>query len=81
MLQFRNAEEFTRSNNMVQHNSYVLTELGKAAKQENGAIMKLTEKGRSDSRSTKILTFIAMLYLPASLVAVSPQNIRVQVLL
>lgn len=66
---------------MVQHNSHVLTELGQAAKQENAAIMKLTEKGRRDSRSTKILTFIAMLYLPASLVAVSPQNVRVQVLL
>ena len=34
------------------------------------AIENLTKGSQKDARSMKILTFIAMLYLPASLVAV-----------
>ena len=56
----------------MEHNSHVLTDLGTSAREENKAIIVLTKQGRKDSRFMKILTFIAILYLPASLVAVSP---------
>lgn len=71
VLQFRNDEALTKSNTIMQHNSRVLTDLGTSAREENKAMIVLTKQGRQDSKFMKILTFIAMLYLPASLVAVS----------
>lgn len=70
VLQFRNDEALAQSNTIMQHNSRVLSELGSSSREENKAMIVLTKQGRQDSRFMKILTFIAMLYLPASLVAV-----------
>lgn len=47
-----------------------LAELGAVAKAENATLVALTEEAQDSSHFTKTLTFIAMLYLPASLVAV-----------
>ena len=71
MLQFRHEEAITKINAVMQHNSQVLAEIATVSKKDNAAIMMLTKQARRDARSTKILTFIALLYLPASLVAVS----------
>ncbi len=49
----------------------VLADLGASAKQESESLRVLSEQAQSDARFTKILTFVALLYLPASLVAVS----------
>jgi hypothetical protein len=48
-----------------------LTELGISAKEESESLRILSEQAQKDARFTKILTFVAMLYLPASLIAVS----------
>ena len=58
-------------NQATQHNSKVLTELGNAARQENATLMILADQARQDSKFMKILSFVAVLYLPASLIAVS----------
>lgn len=42
-----------------------------ASNAQSDGLRALTEKTHKDSRSVKILTFIAMVYLPASLIAVS----------
>lgn len=55
----------------LQQNSQILTEIGNEAKRDNAAIVALTRQARKDSRLAKTITFVAMLYLPASLVAVS----------
>ena len=45
--------------------------------QENQALSAIVSQGQKDSKALKALTMIAMLYLPASLVAVStcPQSL------
>ena len=47
-----------------------MNRLATASNEENETIARLTEEGRRDSRSLKVLTFVAMLYLPATLMAV-----------
>jgi hypothetical protein len=56
---------------MMQHMLKLLTDLGASAKEETESLRILSEQAQDDARLIKILTFIAMLYLPASLVAVS----------
>ena len=58
----------------MQKNTETLADLGRTAREDSAALKRLTEQTRRDSRSTKILTFVALLYLPASLVAVSKQD-------
>jgi len=48
-----------------------MKEIASATHTENEAITRLTAKAQEDSRVVKILTFVAMLYLPATLIAVS----------
>lgn len=55
----------------LQQNSQILTEIGEETKRDNAAIVVLTQQARKDGRFAKTITFVAMLYLPASLVAVS----------
>jgi hypothetical protein len=56
---------------MMRHMLKLLTDLGASAKEETESLRILSEQAQDDARLIKILTFIAMLYLPASLVAVS----------
>ncbi|KAL9121920.1 MAG: hypothetical protein Q9187_001524 [Circinaria calcarea] len=79
VLQFRNDEAFAKSNSIMEHNSHVLTNLGTSAREENKAIIVLTEQGRTDSRFMKILTFIAVLFLPAGLVAVRTYPLQLNI--
>ncbi|KAH6680177.1 hypothetical protein B0J14DRAFT_648559 [Halenospora varia] len=69
IIEFRNDETSIKSSHMMGDMMKVLTELGASAKQENASLVTLTEKTCEDSRFIKTLTFIAMLYLPTSLVA------------
>lgn len=76
ILDFRNEEETISSSHTMRDMLKVLTDLGTSAQQESESLRMLSEQAQDDARFTKILTFIAMLYLPASLVAVSSPSIR-----
>lgn len=60
-----------KSNEALNKNSDVMRELAVAAKSENELMAILAGRAQRDSRTIKILTVIALVYLPASLVAVS----------
>jgi hypothetical protein len=60
-----------KMNNAMYQNSEVMARMTVATNTSTEAIARLTEKAQSDSRSVKILTFVAMLYLPATLVVVN----------
>jgi hypothetical protein len=51
-----------------------LAELSASAKEENASLMSLSEQAQRDARFMKIITFVALLYLPATLIAVSKQK-------
>ena len=81
VLQYRNDELIARTNETIQQTSESIHEttvamrrLSAKSSAESGIIATLTEEGRRDSRSMKILTFVAMLYLPATLLAVRHFN-------
>lgn len=59
-----------RTNQAIHQNGVAIEKLTVASIRENKIIAQLTERAWRDSRSVKNLTFIAMLYLPASLIAV-----------
>lgn len=47
-----------------------MTEIAVSTKSENETVTILAHKAHKDSKTMKIITFLALLYLPASLVAV-----------
>jgi hypothetical protein len=55
---------------MVISNGLALQHLGQAAAQDNQNLAKLTEETQKDSRTMRIATVIAIVYLPANLVMV-----------
>ena len=59
----------------MRQNSDTMRVVAIATKKDTEIAGKLAEKAQRDSRSVKVLTFIAMLYLPASLVAVSLRDL------
>ncbi|KAL9032456.1 MAG: hypothetical protein Q9214_007962, partial [Letrouitia sp. 1 TL-2023] len=58
-----------KSNEALNRNSDVMRELAIAAKAENELTAVLVGKSQRESHTIKILTVIAMIYLPATLVA------------
>lgn len=60
-----------KSNDALRKSSDAMREIALAAKAENELISALISKSQKDSHTVKILTYIALIYLPASLVAVS----------
>ncbi len=63
--------QMSMTNEGIHNNGEVVKRLTITARNESEAIHRLTEEARRDSRFVKILTFVALLYLPASLMAVS----------
>ncbi|KAA8895938.1 hypothetical protein FN846DRAFT_967298 [Sphaerosporella brunnea] len=61
--------EISTTNAGIHRNGEAMEQLTKAASIESGILTKLAEESWRDARSVKILTFVAMLYLPASLIA------------
>ena len=49
----------------------MLRDLASASNTQSEYLRVLTEKMHKDSRSVRILTFVALVYLPSSLLAVS----------
>ena len=50
----------------------MLRDLAAASNTQNEYLRVLTEKMHKDARSVRVLTFVALIYLPSSLLAVSP---------
>ena len=67
-----------RTNQAIHQNGVAIEKLTAASIRENKIIAQLTERAWQDSRSVKNLTFIAMLYLPASLIAVSSPSKEIE---
>lgn len=74
ILNFRNEDLLVKSNEALHKSSDAIREIALAAKAENELISALIGKSQRDSHTVKVLTYIALIYLPASLVAVSPVN-------
>ncbi|KAF8251002.1 hypothetical protein K440DRAFT_638836 [Wilcoxina mikolae CBS 423.85] len=71
ILKNRNDDTLVQMNKAMQQNSDVMTRMTIATNAGTEAIARLAQQGQSDSRFIKILTFAAMLYLPATLVVVT----------
>ena len=71
ILSYRNQDALVKSNEVLNRNIDVMRELAVAAKSENELITILVSKSQKDSHTIKILTIVTLIYLPASLVAVS----------
>jgi len=71
MLEYRNDQMSIRTSTEIKNNGIQLRTITEHAATSNDAMTTLTTDIHSDSKFIKILTFIAMLYTPASLVAVS----------
>ncbi|PVI08330.1 hypothetical protein DM02DRAFT_722620 [Periconia macrospinosa] len=69
MLDYRNDDVLIRTNEASHANSEHMRTIAAAAHQENKAIVALAEKSSNDSRVIRILTFVTIFYLPASLAA------------
>jgi hypothetical protein len=69
ILKYRNDEVTQVTTTAIHENGRILTELVTLSNQNANAVSKLTMKAQRDSRSTRVLTFVASLYLPATLVA------------
>jgi hypothetical protein len=71
MLEYRNDELKIRMNAAIRDNGDQLRALTEQVVAENDSMKYLTQELYDDSKLIKILTFIAILYTPASLIAVS----------
>lgn len=66
-----------KSNEAQNKSTDAMRQIALAAKAENELISALTSKSQKDSHTIKVLTYVALVYLPASLVAVSPRPMLV----
>lgn len=71
ILEYRNDELLIKNSEELHRSSESAREIATAAKAEQEAVALIFAKAQKDSSLVKILTFVAMLYLPASLIAVS----------
>lgn len=69
ILNYRNEDMIVKSNEALNKSSEAMREIALAAKAENELISALISKSQKDSHTVKVLTYIALIYLPASLVA------------
>lgn len=59
-----------RNDQVLHRHGKVMNELAIEANRERTVINELSEKMQKDSRSMRVLTSVALIYLPASLIAV-----------
>ncbi|MCJ1347143.1 hypothetical protein MMC31_005364 [Peltigera leucophlebia] len=69
ILEYRNDELLIKNSEELHRSSESAREIATAAKAEQEAVALILAKAQKDSSLVKILTFVAMLYLPASLIA------------
>ncbi|PMD22482.1 hypothetical protein NA56DRAFT_657892 [Hyaloscypha hepaticicola] len=66
---YRNEEATRIATNAIHDNGRLLAELATLSNQSTDAVSRLTMKTQKDSRAMKVLTVVAALYLPATLMA------------
>jgi len=71
LLEYRNDESNIQTNIAIKFNGERLGMITEQSMATNEAMTHLTRDLHKDSKFIKVLTFIAILYTPASLVAVS----------
>lgn len=59
---------------MVHDNGYALRHLAQKSSSQSDLMISTAELAQYDSKILKVISFIAMIYLPISLVSVSPRN-------
>jgi hypothetical protein len=69
ILTYRNEEATRITTNAIHDNGRLLAELATLSNQSTDAVSRLTIKTQRDSRAMKVLTVVAALYLPATLMA------------
>ncbi|KAL8677818.1 MAG: hypothetical protein Q9186_005798 [Xanthomendoza sp. 1 TL-2023] len=69
ILRYRNHEVQIRTNTAIEANGTILRALTGQARAESGFITRLTADINNDSKFIKLLTFLTLMYTPASLVA------------
>jgi Mg2+ and Co2+ transporter CorA len=70
ILEYRNDEAIRLSEEAIRSNGEALKQITSAIRTENEKFNQLTTQTAQDSKMMKALTFLATLYLPASLIAV-----------
>lgn len=70
ILEYRNDEAIRHSEEAIRSNGEALKQITSAIRTENEKFNELTTQTAQDSKTIKALTFLATLYLPASLIAV-----------
>lgn len=70
MLAYRNDESTIQTNLAIKNNGEQLRVMAEQSMETNESMTHLTTDIHTDSKFVKVLTFIAVLYTPASLVAV-----------
>lgn len=63
--------EMSETNERIHQNGEAVKQLIIASNAENQTLARLAEESQRGSRVLKVLTFVAMLYLPATLIAVT----------
>jgi hypothetical protein len=71
ILEYRRNEEMAHISAEIRSENEGLKNVALATHAENRVVKKLTDKMQRDTNFMKILTFIALLYLPANLISVS----------
>ncbi|KAL9075021.1 MAG: hypothetical protein Q9161_001952 [Pseudevernia consocians] len=79
IIEFRNDETLKVAGQALQANVEILKAISMEAKQESVSLTSIARRGQSDSTTLKALSRIAMLYLPATLIATIFSSNLVQV--
>lgn len=69
ILNYRNENMLVKGNDALQKGSDAMRDIALATKAENELMSALIGKSQKDSHTVKVLTYTALIYLPASLVA------------
>ena len=71
IVKLRNTRIMQATDQGIQASLSALQSIAAQTHQENMTLLKISQQGQNDSRTLKVLTIIATMYLPASLIAVS----------
>ena len=71
MLEYRREEIGLSTNKAIRDDGHHIKRLTEQTATASDLVVDLTKEMRNDSKFIKIITFLALLYAPASLVAVS----------
>lgn len=76
ILNFRGNETLQEINNAIRSNLEILRSIAASNQKETAALTELAQQDQRDSKKIKDLSFIVVLYVPATLVAVCAKNAK-----